>query len=99
MATAGEKWVRVEVAPETLHRLLAAGQLCAADLRCLDCESKQCIWRLCLMNCVNNWTSGNVPECLHKGLCRSCGQSLQGVANDSGKPAPVRRNGPGDRIK
>jgi hypothetical protein len=48
-----KKMVRVEMTAETLGRLLAAGQVCAADLRCLDCESKKCIWRLCLMNCMN----------------------------------------------
>ncbi len=52
MANANGKKVRVEVAEETLCRLLRAGQLCAAELRCLDCESKQCLWRLCLESCL-----------------------------------------------
>lgn len=54
-ATASD-YLRLEVSVETLSRLLASGQLCAADFRCLDCESKQCVWRLLLMNC--DWSSG-----------------------------------------
>jgi hypothetical protein len=52
VVTAGEKWVRVEVAPETLRRLLTAGLVCAADFRCLDCDSNECVRRLCLATCL-----------------------------------------------
>jgi hypothetical protein len=44
--------VRVEITAATLSRLLADGQVCAADFHCLDCQSKQCLWRLCLTNCI-----------------------------------------------
>ena len=30
--------LRLELSAETLLRLLASGQLCAADFRCLDCD-------------------------------------------------------------
>jgi len=43
--------IRVEITEETLLRLLNGGQVCAADFRCLDCKSKQCLWRLCLRSC------------------------------------------------
>jgi hypothetical protein len=46
--------LRIEIAEETLTRLITDGQVCAADLRCLDCESKQCLWRLCLKSCTNH---------------------------------------------
>ena len=39
MGIVGEQWVRVEVDAKTLNRLLAGGQVCAADFRCLDCKS------------------------------------------------------------
>ena len=52
METEKNKPVRVEVAETTLLRLLSHGQVCAADFRCLDCESKQCFRRLCLKSCV-----------------------------------------------
>lgn len=44
--------VRIEVAEDTLLRLLERGQVSASDLRCLDCRSKQCLWRLCLASCI-----------------------------------------------
>ena len=56
--------IRLEMTPEVLYRLLASGALCAADFRCLDCESKTCVWRLCLMSC---------KEEVGLGGCRNCG--------------------------
>lgn len=50
--------IRVEIAEETLLRLLAGGQVCAADFRCLDCKSKQCLWNLCLRSCANRRDKG-----------------------------------------
>jgi hypothetical protein len=41
----------VELSEDTLRRLLAANQVCAADLICLDCASQQCLRRLCLESC------------------------------------------------
>lgn len=64
MAASGEKMVRVELSADILNRLLASGQVCAADLRCLDCESKKCIWRLCLVNC----TDGREQRGITRGL-------------------------------
>ncbi len=52
MANAQEKMVRFEMSEKTLKCLLTAGQVCAADFHCLDCESKQCLWRLCLESCA-----------------------------------------------
>jgi hypothetical protein len=48
------------MAEETMKRLLAKGLICAADLRCLDCRSKQCMWRLCLTCCAGKM-----------GICRN----------------------------
>jgi hypothetical protein len=69
MAIVGEQWVRVKVDAKTLNRLLAAGQVCAADFRCLDCKSKKCIWQLCLLNCANKLNTGKATESDHKKLC------------------------------
>ncbi|MGD9367845.1 MAG: hypothetical protein PVH87_19245 [Desulfobacteraceae bacterium] len=52
MAKVNPKKVRVEITEEILSRLLANEQVCAADFRCLDCKSKQCLWRLCLQSCT-----------------------------------------------
>ena len=54
MAAVGKRKVRVEVNEETLNRLLSSGQVCAAEFRCLDCKSKECLWHLCLKSCTNN---------------------------------------------
>jgi hypothetical protein len=74
--------IRLEIESATLYRLLAEGVLCAADFRCLDCESKNCVWRLCLMSC---------KEKMNPGGCRNCG----GCPNSNRKPGkeestPVR---------
>lgn len=42
--------IKLEIDTETLRRLLDSGQLCAADIRCLDCASKHCVWKLCLQS-------------------------------------------------
>lgn len=44
--------IRLEINTEKLHYLLNSGALCAADFRCLDCQSKQCVWKLLLKNCA-----------------------------------------------
>ena len=51
MAT-GQGFIRVEVAETIIERLLADGSLCAADIRCLDCRAKQCVWRMALKSCT-----------------------------------------------
>lgn len=51
MARTDEKRVRLEMSEKTLKSLLTAGHVCAADFHCLDGESKQCLWRLCLESC------------------------------------------------
>jgi hypothetical protein len=52
MANAAKKMLRLEMSQEMLKRLLTAGEVCAADFRYLDCESKQCLWWLCLESCA-----------------------------------------------
>lgn len=46
--------VRVALSAETLARLIGGGALCAAELRCLDCASKECVRRLALEACARN---------------------------------------------
>ena len=50
--------LRLELSAETLQHLLASGQLCAKDIRCLDCESKDCLWKLLLKSCAMMINSG-----------------------------------------
>ena len=58
MANVEKTSVRVEITEKTLVRLLSSGQVCVADFYCLDCKSKQCLWRLCLESCVAGRPSG-----------------------------------------
>jgi hypothetical protein len=44
--------VRVEIDTAILLQLLKGRRLCAADMRCLDCESKSCLLRLLLKACA-----------------------------------------------
>ena len=79
MAANAQKKVRVEVTEETLIRLLSAGQVCAAEFRCLDCKSKECLWQLCLKSITNNLTTvvedRSTPNGINQGggLCRKRG--------------------------
>lgn len=56
--------LRVEISEETLYRLLREGQVCAADFRCLDCRTKQCLRLLCLKSCARRITldTDSVPQ-------------------------------------
>lgn len=45
--------VRVSLNTRTLKRLLNSGQLCVADMKCLDCTSKECIWKMLLENSLH----------------------------------------------
>ncbi|NOX76498.1 MAG: hypothetical protein GXP17_07795 [Gammaproteobacteria bacterium] len=49
--------VRVEISADKLRELVNAGALCAADVHCLDCESKQCVWQVCLRACMAQLTA------------------------------------------
>lgn len=57
--------IQIEIESDTLFRLLESSALCVNDFRCLDCESKQCVWRLCLMSCEKQMRSNNLS-------CRTC---------------------------
>lgn len=43
--------VNLSISAEKLATLIQAGHLCAADFSCLDAESKQQVWQLCLWSC------------------------------------------------
>lgn len=47
-------YVKVELKAELLAELMREGKLCAADISCLDKESKQQVWQLCLHECAKS---------------------------------------------
>ncbi len=75
--------LRLEVSAQTLLRLLVGGQVCAADFRCLDCESKQCVWRILLMSCEK--TLHAAAGC--NGSCNQCGGASAGARRRPGAVA------------
>jgi len=46
--------IRLEISRAKINELLQHKQLCAADVRCLDLNSKQHLTKLCLQNCLAN---------------------------------------------
>ncbi len=61
--TAATNSVRIEIQSDKLLTLLRQGLICAADLRCLDCNSKRCLLRLVMKACAANLTEeSRVPN-------------------------------------
>ncbi len=46
--------LRFEISSDKLNELLLKRQICAADIRCLDANSKQCLKMLCLKTCLRS---------------------------------------------
>lgn len=51
-----ESKVKIEISVKMLTQLFANGHLCAADIHCLNAQSKAKVWRLCLIACANSNT-------------------------------------------
>ncbi|MCL2919341.1 hypothetical protein [Shewanella litorisediminis] len=45
------KLVNIGIPVSVLAKLIYEGQVCAADIQCLDADSKQQLWQLCLWAC------------------------------------------------
>ena len=43
---------KIEIDLCTLCRLLQNQQMCASEVRCLDNQSKQLLWKTCLHTCL-----------------------------------------------
>ncbi|GAB7219743.1 hypothetical protein VcTj87_15640 [Vibrio comitans] len=43
--------VQVEISAEHIERLTLDGHLCVSQIKCLNSESKQKIWQMCLNIC------------------------------------------------
>ncbi len=51
MGSPNSEKVQLEISPDVLARLFESGQLCAGEFRCLNQDSKQTVWSLCLNTC------------------------------------------------
>ncbi|GGP60771.1 hypothetical protein [Shewanella saliphila] len=56
--------VNVTIDTAKVAQLIKAGHLCAADLQCLDRDSKQTLWQLCLWSCQHRVDCQNT-QCQH----------------------------------
>ncbi|GIU25121.1 hypothetical protein [Shewanella sp. MBTL60-007] len=45
------KQLNIRISEQKLAQLISQGLLCAADFNCLDSETKQAVWQLCLWSC------------------------------------------------
>jgi hypothetical protein len=68
--------MNIAISVEKLASLIKAGHLCAADLQCLDKQTKQQLWQLCL------WCCDKRVHCT-KGACSSQCGAPQGCGNTS----------------
>jgi hypothetical protein len=82
--------MRLELSVRTLLRLMTTGQLRAADIRCLDGESKHCLWRILLMSSARTINAGTRCNGRCAECCRSRGDSVEATAG----PAPTHARPP-----
>ena len=68
--------VQIEIGIEKLESLFNKGDLCAADIRCLNCESKKCIWNLCLTSCARRMECKLESFDCHDAYCEKSAEKL-----------------------
>jgi len=49
-----QEMLRFEISYKKMDDLFLNHQICVADIRCLDENSKQCLKKLCLKTCLHN---------------------------------------------
>ncbi|MFC3185599.1 hypothetical protein ACFOD0_01640 [Shewanella intestini] len=52
--------LNISLSYQQLASLIDHGHLCAADLQCLDKETKQALWQMCLIHCQQRIHCKNV---------------------------------------
>ncbi|TRY15020.1 hypothetical protein FN961_06815 [Shewanella hanedai] len=67
--------VNLSISADKLAKLIQSGELCAADFRCLDQDSKHTVWQLCLLCCSQR-----------VGCVKSCSQTCPQSVNFFTKP-------------
>lgn len=77
MANIGGGRLRIEMAEETVYRLLEEGRVCVADFRCLDCRSKDCLWRLCIECCAKKTPARRSESSTDEVFCLACGRFVK----------------------
>jgi len=54
--------IQLEISLEKMNELLAHKTICAADVRCLDPNSKHCLMKLCLQNCLTGCSADTTAD-------------------------------------
>ena len=67
--------VQLEIGIDKIESLFNQGDLCASDIRCLNCESKKCIWNLCLSLCAKKMTC-SIACSEHYVYCEQTAQKM-----------------------
>lgn len=70
--------VNLSISTRKLAELIQAGHLCAADFNCLDPESKQQVWQLCLWSCNKrvHCTQSCTQQC-NSGYCEGAKTTIK----------------------
>jgi hypothetical protein len=71
--------IQLEIGLDKLETLIEKGELCAADVRCLNSASKECIWNLCLCVCARRLQCNIASSTLHE----CCKQHADNLNKDS----------------
>lgn len=69
-----EQRVNLSISTEKLAQLIQSGALCAAELRCLDQDSKQKVWQMCLWCCSKKICCTKECSINDSALCASMTQ-------------------------
>lgn len=68
--------VQLEIGIDKIESLFNKGELCAAEISCLNCESKKCIWNLCLSLCAKRMACKKV-DLKYNAYCEKSAESIQ----------------------
>ena len=71
--------IQLEISLEKVEALFSKGELCAADIRCLNCRSKKCIWNVCLTSCARKMNCLSIKDSCNE----SCPPALHSLNNNS----------------
>lgn len=75
-----QELIQLEISLEKLEQLFSKGEICAADIRCLNCESKNCVWNLCLNLCAARM-SCKIEHVCSGDCCKSNAQFIHKNSN------------------
>ena len=79
--------IQIEISLEKVEALFSIGELCAADIHCLNCRSKKCIWNICLRSCARKMNCSRIKDSGNE----SCLPALHSLDNNSNLKIKIKR--------